>query len=86
MLSKLKSLKLKLLWLLPILFAISGCDVVLTPPKPIPARQIVQDSYCKLAQPIRYDSAHDSADTVRQIEAHNSTWVCTCEGDCPAKG
>ena len=84
MLSMRKWLGLKLLWLLPILFAMSGCGIASTPP--IPARQIVQDSYCKLAQPIRYDSAHDSPATVRQIEAHNSTWVCTCENDCPTKG
>ena len=80
---KLKSLKLRLLWLLPILFAISGCGIVLTPPKPIPARQIVQNSYCKLAQPISYDTVHDSPATVRQIEVHNSKWVCECENDCP---
>lgn len=42
------------------------------------------NSYCKVAQPIRYNSTLDSPATVARIEQHNSTWVCLCENDCPA--
>ena len=73
----------KLTWrstplLLLTLTATSGCVHGSTTP---PA-----NSYCAIAQPIRYDSRADSAATVARIEAHNSTWVCLCEADCPAIG
>ena len=69
-------------WLKPLLglttlSATSGCAHVSTPPPAI-------NAYCVVAKPIRYDSRTDSAATVAQIEAHNSTWVCLCEQDCPA--
>lgn len=41
------------------------------------------NSFCAIAKPIFYDSRADSADTVKQIEAHNRTVVCLCENDCP---
>lgn len=41
--------------------------------------------YCRIAQPMGYDSRVDSAETVAAIEKHNSQWVCVCEGDCPNK-
>lgn len=71
----------KLTWrstslLLLTLTATSGCVHASTPP-PV-------NSYCAIAKPIRYDSRLDSAATVARIEAHNSTWVCLCEADCPA--
>ena len=53
-----------------------GCAGVSTVPTP-PA------AYCKIAKPITYDSTADSAETVRQIDEHNGTWVCLCENDCP---
>lgn len=71
----------KLTWrstllLLLTLSVTSGCAHGLTTP-PV-------NSYCAIAQPIRYDSRVDSAATVARIEAHNSIWVCLCENDCPA--
>jgi hypothetical protein len=44
--------------------------------------QAVSD-YCRIAQPIRYNSKLDSPKTVAAIEAHNSQYVCVCEDDCP---
>jgi hypothetical protein len=44
--------------------------------------RVVSD-YCRIAQPIGYDSRADSAETVKALEAHNSQWVCLCEKDCP---
>jgi hypothetical protein len=61
-----------------ILFGTSGCALVSTPPP------VVVSDYCQVAKPIGYDSARDSAGTVKAIEAHNSRWVCLCEQDCPA--
>ena len=63
------------LLLLTILIVMSGCATVST----VPA---VSD-YCRIAKPISYDSKTDTQETVRQIEAHNSKWVCVCENDCP---
>ena len=40
--------------------------------------------YCRIAKPIGYDSRSDTAETVKEIEAHNSKWACLCESDCPA--
>ncbi len=57
----------------------SACALGLTPP---PAT----NAYCAITKPIYYDSRADSAKTVQQIEAHNSTWACLCERDCPASG
>lgn len=37
---------------------------------------------CDMFQPIRA-SSRDTAETQRQIDAHNSVWVCLCEKDCP---
>ena len=62
--------------LLLILSATSGCETVSTAPA-------VSD-YCRIAKPIGYDSAKDTPETVKAVEAHNSTWVCLCEHDCPA--
>lgn len=58
-----------------ILLAMSACATVSTVPV---------NSYCAVARPISYDNAKDTPETVRTIEAHNSTWVCLCESDCPA--
>ena len=69
--------KLKRLWLLPILCATSACVVGSTAP-------LVVSDYCRIAQPIGYDSRADTAETVKAIEAHNSAWVCVREQDCPA--
>jgi hypothetical protein len=59
-----------------ILTATSGCVTASTVP--------VANSYCAIAKPISYASDKDAHETVRQIEAHNSQWVCLCEQDCPA--
>jgi hypothetical protein len=40
--------------------------------------------YCLVAGPIIYDSMADTAETVAQIEQHNSKWACLCDRDCPA--
>lgn len=72
------SKKLKRLWPLLILSATSGCATVSTAPA------VVSD-YCQIATPISYDTERDSPETVAEIEAHNSKWVCVCEDDCPNK-
>jgi hypothetical protein len=41
------------------------------------------NNYCVVASTISYDSRADTPETVAQIEAHNSRWVCLCEQDCP---
>lgn len=71
-------LQKRLLPPLLILCAIAGCAAGSIGP-----RTRATDSYCLIASPLRYDSAADSAVTVREIEQHNSTWVCLCEQDCP---
>lgn len=68
--------KLITLFALLIPTALSGCAAVSTGPA------VVSD-YCRIARPITYDTAADSAETQRQIEEHNSRWVCVCENDCP---
>lgn len=70
--------KLNKLWPLPILFVMSGCVHGSTAPA------VVSD-YCRIAKPISYDTERDSAETVAEIEEHNSKWVCVCEDDCPQK-
>ncbi len=69
----------KLHWVKPpllllILSALSGCATVSTVPV---------NSYCAIAKPISYDATKDSSETVTEIEAHNSAFVCICEADCP---
>ena len=59
-----------------ILSMTSACATALIDPAPI-------NSYCKVAHPISYDSVKDTPETVKQIEDHNSRWVCVCENDCP---
>jgi len=58
----------------PILTALSGCATVSTVPV---------NSYCAIAKPISYDATKDTPETVKEIEAHNSAFVCICEADCP---
>lgn len=70
--------KLKMLWPLLILSATSGCATVSTAPA------VVSD-YCRIATPISYDATSDTAETIGEIEAHNSKWACVCENDCPNK-
>ena len=69
--------KLKPLWLLPILCAMSACVSGSTAP-------LVVSDYCRIAKPIGYDSKADSAETVKAVEAHNWSWACVCDKDCPA--
>jgi len=57
-----------------ILSALSGCATVSTAPV---------NSYCAIAKPISYDVAKDTAETVKEVETHNSVFVCLCEQDCP---
>jgi len=70
--------KLNRLWLLMIPFALSGCVAASTAPA------VVSD-YCRIATPLTYDSERDTMPTIKEIEAHNSKWVCVCENDCPNK-
>jgi len=71
------SRKLRPLSLLLILCVMSGCAGALT------GTEVVGD-YCRIAKPISYDSKTDTAETVKEIEAHNSKWACVCDRDCPA--
>jgi hypothetical protein len=57
-----------------ILSALSGCATVSTVPV---------NSYCAIAKPISYDAAQDTTETVKEVEIHNSVFVCLCEQDCP---
>ena len=66
---------LSLCLILPVM---NGCAIGLTDRAPVPA-----SSYCAVAAPISYDTTKDTPETVVAIEAHNSKWVCICEGDCP---
>lgn len=70
---KSKQIKLSLL---PILFVMSGCGLGSTDPA-------VLSDYCRISKPISYDSLEDTAETIAEIEAHNSRYVCVCERDCP---
>lgn len=58
------------------LSALSGCETVSTAP-------VVISEYCRIAGPISYDSTKDTAETVKEIEAHNSRWAAVCENDSP---
>jgi hypothetical protein len=44
---------------------------------------VVEGDYCRIAKPIYYDMDKDTPETIRQIETHNSRFVCVCELDCP---
>jgi hypothetical protein len=68
--------RLKPLLPLLILSATSGC---------VTGSTAVVGDYCRIAKPIGYDSKKDTAETVAEIEQHNSKWVCVCENDCPQK-
>ena len=59
-----------------ILSAMSGCVTASTGHVPV-------SSYCAIAKPLFYDGTKDTAETVRQVEDHNSQYVCICENDCP---
>ena len=69
-----KSNWVRLLSLPLILSVTSGCATVSTAPV---------NSYCAIAKPISYDAKRDTAETVKEIEAHNGVFVCVCEQDCP---
>jgi hypothetical protein len=69
-----KSNWVKLLSASLILSALSGCATVSTVPV---------NSYCAIAKPISYDATQDTAETVKEVEIHNSVFVCLCGQDCP---
>ncbi len=52
--------------------AISGCA----------KSTAVIDTACSLFEPIKW-SSRDTAETRRQVIAHNSKWECRCRKDCP---
>ena len=66
--------RLKPLLTLTILSATSGC---------VTGSTALVGDYCRIAKPISYDSKADSAETVKEIETHNSAWSCVCNADCP---
>ena len=66
--------RLKLLWTLTTPLVLTGC---------VTGSTAIVGDYCRIAKPIGYDSKADSPETVKDIEAHNSKWVCVCENDCP---
>lgn len=68
--------RLRPLWTLTTLLVLTGC---------VTGSTAIVGDYCRIAKPIGYDSKVDSPETVRDIEAHNSKWVCVCENDCPEK-
>lgn len=68
--------KLRMLCASLILLAMSACAIDSTAPGAV-------SNYCRIAQPISYDSVSDSPETVKAVEEHNSKYVCVCEGDCP---
>ena len=72
------SRRLRMLPLLLILSGTSACETVST-------GVAVGGDYCRIARPIAYDGKLDTPGTVRQVELHNSSFVCVCEGDCPRK-
>lgn len=72
--STVKSNWAKLLSTSLILSVTSGCATVSTAPV---------NSYCAIAKPISYDAKADTPETIKDIEAHNSAFVCVCEQDCP---
>lgn len=64
------------------LLALSACVHGSTEPP------VVVSDYCRIAQPIGYDSSRDTPETVAAVEAHNSKFVCLCSTppDCPNGG
>jgi hypothetical protein len=68
--------RLKPLWTLTIPLVLTGC---------VTGSTALVGDYCRIAKPISYDSKTDTAETVKAIETHNSTWVCVCgvPPDCP---
>ena len=56
-----------------ILVSLSGCANGTTV-------RTVSDA-CLWVKPIEYDSAHDTPETVAQIEALNVAWLRNCEGE-----
>lgn len=64
------------LFFLLILFVTNACVLDSTAPG------VVSD-YCRIAQPISYDTIKDTQQTIAEIEAHNSRFICVCEHDCP---
>jgi hypothetical protein len=71
------SKRLKTLWPLMTLLVLSAC----VPGSTVAVARV--SDYCKVAAPISYDRSVDSEATVAGVEAHNSVYVCVCEGDCP---
>ena len=71
-----KSHLVKLLSASLILSVMSGCVTGSTEAVPL-------NSYCAIAKPISYDATQDTSETVTEIEAHNSAFICICEADCP---
>ena len=69
--------RLKPLWTLTIPLVLTGC---------VTGSTALVGDYCRIAKPISYDSKTDTAETVAQVEAHNSKWACVCgvPPDCPA--
>jgi hypothetical protein len=45
-----------------------------------PARQVVVDTACQAFEPIRY-SRDDTAETVKQVRAHNAAWNALCKDE-----
>ena len=61
--------------LIPALLATAACTTASTG----------TDAGCRVFRPIHFSARGDTPETVRQVKAHNSKWVCLCEGDCPKR-
>lgn len=61
--------------LIPVLLATAACTTASTG----------TDAGCRVFRPIFFSARSDTPETVRQVKAHNSKWVCLCDGDCPKR-
>lgn len=68
-------MKLLLTPLLLTLPLLSACVHGLTvPDAPLPT-----NDFCRLVEPISYDSVNDTPETVKQVEKLNAKWLVLCD-------
>ena len=69
-----RSLAASLCWSsMAMVIFVAGCEIGSDAPTP--------GEYCLIAGPIGFSDA-DTANTKREIDRHNATWQCVCDGVC----
>ena len=70
------------LCLAPVMLGLTACGAQFIPQlTPTFTPKFIMGDFCRMDHPMTY-ATQDADATKQQIEKHNTSWLCTCQGIC----